>query len=100
MNPTPKKNIEVGKDIFNMYLKANGYSISHFDHMYTWTPDWAYSDIIEYESATECDLLDSTVYSSWPWKNKENPWKDLEFLGQKRVGTLYIWNLDKYDRYI
>ena len=30
-----KKNVEVGKDIFNMYLKANGYSISHFDHMYT-----------------------------------------------------------------
>jgi hypothetical protein len=40
---------------------ANGYSTSHFDHMYTWTPDWACSDIIEYESATECDLSDSTV---------------------------------------
>ena len=46
-----------------MYLKANGYSTSHFDHMYTWAPDWA-CDIIEYESATECDLSDSTVYSS------------------------------------
>ena len=61
MNPTPKKNVEVGKDIFNMYLKANGYSTSHFDHMYTWAHDWACSDIIEYESATECDLSDSTV---------------------------------------
>ena len=40
---------------------ANGYSTSHFDHMYTWAPDWACSDIIEYESATECDLSDSTV---------------------------------------
>ena len=60
MNPTPKKNVEVGKDIINMYLKANGYSTSHFEHIYTWAPDWACSDIIEYESATECDLSDSS----------------------------------------
>jgi hypothetical protein len=56
-----QKTVEVGKDIFNMYLKANGYSTSHFDHMYTWAHDWACSNIIEYKSATECDLSDSTV---------------------------------------
>ena len=78
---------------------ANGYSTSHFDHMYTWAPDWACSDIIEYESATECDLSDSTVYSSWPWKMKktlENSLKRPGISWTKRVGTLILYTFTEY----